>query len=456
MQLERVNPLVKLVVGAFMVIVLLVLGMRFGSIVTSGRGKGTLSVSDAEECLRKGGNIYFNITFGHEEYLKRIGEWEAAEARARTSQAFVINANTHVGTIEELSLDGRIFLVSDGIRYPAAGKVLRSTTHHNTYLVFFPRLDMKGKPLFEKESGSFDIVIRDIEFPERRFTFRHPLPGTTEASDRSIGRLLMLAGSVMAALIVACTPCLVGSLTVGSLATGTAGSLAGGKSSVAAARRRIVRGALGTIGTLVVSYLLVVLVIGAFKWQVESLRPAELVGGLVLLVIGLSFLRHWGPTARLEGVIFRSLARVLPFFARYVRQADEVLGSGGSMAMGASLAMVCSVAGAPTLSIAVILPVMVYAGLTDIYWALVVLLVYLIVVAVPFFLIAAGLGEWLLGVSLRWRQRLLVANGFLLIGLGLFLFLNPKVLVGALSMPARAVVKPLMLIFRLSGGWSVG
>lgn len=451
-RLERINPLVRLAAGAVIVLALLVLGVRFGAVVNLGGGRGTLSVSDAEQCLRRGGNIYFNVTFGSEEYLRRLGEWETAEARERTSQAFVVSANTHVGTIRELSLDGRIFLVSDGVTYPAAGRVESSSTHHNTYLVFFPRFDMEGKPLFEKESGSFDIVIRDIEFPERRFTFRHPLPVVTGSSGMTPGRLLMLAGSVMAALLVACTPCLVGSLTVGSMAIGTAGSLAGRSDElVAAARKRIVRGALLNIGALVVVYLLVALAIGAFKWQVEDLRPAELVGGLILLLVGLSFVRHWRPVARVEGAVLRSLAWIHPFFGRYVRPADEVLGSGNSSAMGASLAMVCSVAGAPTLSTAIILPVMVYAGLTNIYWAMLILLAYLIVVALPFFLIAVGLGEWLLNVSIRWRRRLLVANGFLLITLGLVLFVSPTWLAGVLSTPARVVVRPFTLIFRLGG-----
>lgn len=450
--IEHVNPLVKLTTGSIIVLALLVLGLRFGSVVSLGGGQGTLSVSDAEQCLRKGGNIYFNVTFGNEDYLKRYGEWETAERRSRSSQAFIVSANAHVGTIDEVSLDGKIFLINDGVKYPAAGRALQSTTHHNTYLVFFPRQDNNGNPIFEKESGSFDIVINDIEFPERVFTFRHPLPGANTAG-LDARRLLMLGGSVMAALLVACTPCLVGSLSVGSMATGTAGSLAAGgdQAALAAARRRIVKGAVLNISALVVTYLLVALVIGAFKWDAKDLRPVEFVGGVILLVIGLSFLRVWGPVARLERAVRRLVARIHPTLARYAGEGDEALTSPGSSAMGASLALVCSVAGAPTLSTAIILPVMVYAGITDIYWALVLLLVYLLVVALPFFLIAVGLGEWLLNASIRWRRRLMVANGFLLVGLGLLLFISPTVLAGALSVPARVVVKPFTLIFQLVG-----
>lgn len=448
-RLARLNPIAKLVTGSVIVIVLLVVGIRYGSAV-SVAGGGTLSVSDAEECLIKGGNIYFNVTFGNEEYLKRFGDWETAQARMATSRAFIISVNTHVGTIKDIDLDGKIFLLSDGVTYPAAGNVLGSTTHHNTYLAFFPSLDMEGEPLFERDNGTFDIIINDIEFPERIFTFRHPLPGAT--SDLDFPRLLMLAGSVMAALLVACTPCLVGSMTVGSLATGTAGSIGeADPAAMARARRRIARSALLNMTTLVVTYLLVAFVVNAFKLETTDLRPVELVGGLILLVIGYAFVRNWGPIVRAENAVLRLLAGIHPRFAEHADRARDPLTSRGSSAMGASLAMVCSVAGAPTLSTAIILPVMVYAGLTDIYFALILLTVYLIVVAVPFFLIAVGLGEALLNASIQWRNRLLIGNGFLLLSLGLLLFVSPTTVAGAVSTPARMVVRPFMLVFELVG-----
>jgi hypothetical protein len=115
--------------------------------------------------------------------------------------------------------------------------------------------------------------------------------------------------------------------------------------------------------------------------------------------------------------------------------------------MGVSLAMVCSVAGAPTLTTAIIFPVMIYAGLNDIYWSLLILLTYLVVTAVPFLLIAMGLGEALLNISMRLRHRLLIANAFLLIGLGAMLLLSPETVAGVLSAPARLIVEPMSWIF---------
>jgi hypothetical protein len=104
--------------------------------------------------------------------------------------------------------------------------------------------------------------------------------------------------------------------------------------------------------------------------------------------------------------------------------------------------MVCSVAGAPTLTTAIILPVMIYAGLTDLYWSLFILAVYLVVCGVPFFLIAIGLGEFLYRASLRMRNALLVADAFLLIGLGVLLILDPQTVANTLSAPANLLLEP--------------
>lgn len=450
--LVRANPLVKLAFGVAMVLALLLAGYRFGGGLRLGSA-GTFTVSDAEECLSRGGNIYFNVTFGTEEYLKKIGEWETARRRSRMGQAFVISANTHVGTIRDLSLDNRVFLVYEGRRYPSAGKPVASTTHHDTYLVFFPRYDMTGKPIFEKTSGSFDILIKDVEFPERRLTFHLPLPaGGRPHLDPA--RLIMLFGSALAALLVACTPCLVGSLAVGSFTVGTAGLA--GQEALAEARAQMIRRTVYYLITLILTYLAVAQLTAALNIKTEHLRPAEIVGGIILLVIGAGFLRAWGPVAALENKVWQVLARLRPTRRRFERPGDTLLNAGASSAMGASLAMVCSVAGAPTLSTAIILPVMVYAGINDFYGSLLILAVYLVVSALPFFLIALGLGEFLLTASVLWRRRLLVANGLLLVPLGLLLVFSQQRVADVLSAPAHTLITPFLWLFKLVGGLGRG
>jgi cytochrome c biogenesis protein CcdA len=422
--LVQLNPLVKLGVGAVVVIILLVIGYRFGGAgISSQDNSGTISV-------------------------RRLGLWEDAEPKLRFSQPFVFNASTHVGTIRDLSLDGKVFLEADGVRYPVVGQPVASTTHHDTWLVFLPRFDMAGEPLFEREEGYFDILIEGVDIPAHRvFTFNYPLP-LPGARQLTPTRVMMLIGATMAAMLLTCTPCLVGSLTVGSMAMGTA---FGSESENAAShvRKEMIKRTLVYLVALIVAYAAVAIAASAFDVSIDDIRPIEVMGGVLLVIVGFGFLRSWGPLIKLENSLVKLVLKISPEFSKYVTSddPDPEFGSGSSTAMGASLAMVCSVAGAPTLTTAIIFPVMIFAGLDNVYWSLLILLVYLVVTAIPFFLIAIGLGEFLLSLSMILRRRLLVANAFLLIGLGAMLVLSPEAVAGVLSAPARLIIEPLSFLF---------
>jgi cytochrome c biogenesis protein CcdA len=448
--LSDLNPLAKLALGTGIVIALLVIGYRFGGAGISSRDTGgTISVSDAETCFRAGGTIYFNVTYGTETYLKKVGLWEDAESKQRFSQPFVFNASTHVGTIRDLTLEDKVFLEANGVRYPAVGQPIESTTHHDTWLVFLPRYDMAGDALFEGENGSFDILVEGVDIPaERVFTFNYPLPIAAAGRQLDPSRIMMLIGAAMAAMLLTCTPCLVGSLTVGSLTMGAAWGTEG-QEAAREIRADMIKKTLYYLAALVVAYAAVAIAASSFDVSIEDIRPVEVMGGVLLVIVGLSFLRSWRPVIWLENVAVRLLLTLFPGFGQYVtaEEPEPTFGSGSSSAMGASLAMVCSVAGAPTLTTAIIFPVMIYAGLDDIYWSLLILLVYLVVTAVPFFLIAMGLGEFLLGLSMKWRKKLVIANAFVLIGLGAMLLLSPETVAGVLSAPARLVIEPLSLVF---------
>ncbi len=253
----------------------------------------------------------------------------------------------------------------------------------------------------------------------------------------------------MAAMLLTCTPCLVGSLTVGSLAM----SASWGPEAEAAGkeiRAEMIKKTLYYLIALVVAYAAVAIAASTFDVAIEDIRPVEVMGGALLMIIGFSFLRSWKPIIWLENAAVRGLLKIYPEFEKYVTETDPdpAFSSGSSSAMGASLAMVCSVAGAPTLTTAIIFPVMIYAGLNDIYWSLAILLVYLVVTAIPFFLIAVGLGEFLLSLSLAWRRKLLFANALVLMGLGAMLLVSPEAVAGVLSAPARLIIEPMSWLFR--------
>lgn len=448
-QLNQLSPVYKVAIGTAIVVALLVIGYRFGGAGIQDAGKGsTISTSDAEVCLREGGTIYFNVTYGTETYLQKVGLWEQAEQKLRFSQPFVFNASTHVGTIRDLDLDGKIFLEAGGVRYPVVGSPVASSTHHDTWLVFLPKFDMAGNPLFEQQEGSFTIYIEGVDIPAiREFEFFFPLP-VADGQSVPISQMLMIVSAAMAAMLLTCTPCLVGSLTVGSIAMGSAWGN-DEESARKQLRKQLVRQTVYYLIALVVGYAAVAIAASAFDFTLEAIRPVEVMGGALLAVIGISFLRSWRPVVWLENKFVSLILKIFPDFRRFVTEDEPEPGMMplSSSAMGASLAMVCSVAGAPTLTTAIILPVVIFAGLNDIYWSLLILLIYLVITALPFFLISVGLGEFLMNLSMKWRHKLLVGNGFLLLGLGLMLILSPEAVAGVLSAPARLIIEPMSFLF---------
>jgi hypothetical protein len=450
--LQRINnlkPLTKLSIGSLIVIILLVIGYKFGGAGVSGqKNQGTISVSDAEVCLKAGGTIYFNVTYGSDTYLKKIGFWEQAQSKLKYSQAFVLNASTHVGTIQDLDIEGKVFLRFDGITYPAVGDAFASTTHHNTWLIFLPKFDMVGDPIFDLPEGQFEIVIDGVDIPDHRvFTFLLPLP-IAGGQQLTFSRILMILGATMAAMLLTCTPCLVGSLTVGSLAMGSAWG-SGTENPTNEIRKNLVKQTTYYLIALVVSYAAVAIAASAFKVTLDDIRPIEIMGGVLLMIVGITFLREWKPVAWIENRIAKLIVKTIPSFSQFVtdESPEQGLESNSSTAMGASLAMVCSVAGAPTLTTAIILPVLIFAGLNDIYWSLLILLIYLVITALPFFLISVGLGEYLLSLSFSMRKKLMIGNAFVLFGLGVMLIVSPEAMAGILSAPARMIIEPLSYLF---------
>ncbi|MBI4201620.1 MAG: hypothetical protein HY532_00705 [Chloroflexi bacterium] len=440
------HPLTKLTLGGVVILMLLLVGYRFGSGLDLGAQSGTISASDAAACGRQGCDVHLTATVGTLAYAERLGIWDDIAPRMSTSQAFVITATAHAGTVRSLALDDKVFLRVEGILYPAAGKPIALTSHHNTYLVFFPRYDMVGHPLFEGRTGQFDLVFKGIEDPQdqRAITFNYGNyggPAATGEAGIPLVQVLMTIGAAMAALLFACTPCLVGSMTVGSLATGTAVSHTQ-QEAREKARAMLVRQTLTYMAALVVIYVTVAVAMNLLRLQAEDLRPMEFAGGLALMGVGFVLLRGSSLGMQVEGATRDMLARVLPG-VRGRSQQGTAMGPKTSTAMGASLAMVCSVAGAPTLTTAILLPLLVYAGLSHPVWAFLVLLVYLLVCAVPFLLVAVGWGEFLFTVSYRLRNTMLVASAVVLVTLGVLLLVSPSTLASAVATPVRMGLKPL-------------
>jgi cytochrome c biogenesis protein CcdA len=421
-------------------------GYRFGTGLDYGSWGGTVSASDNAACARRACDVHFTATFAGQAYAERLGIWDEVGPRLTTAEAFVLTATAHAGEVRDLTLDDRAFLRQDGVLYPASGRPIAVTTHHNTYLIFFPKADRNGRPLLERTEGQFDVLIKDPAGDEPRvLTFNYPLVHAAGAS-LPLPQVMVTLGAAMAALLFACTPCLVGSLAVGSMTTGAAVSY-DRKAARAQVRRRIVRQTLIYLAAIVVAYLAVASAVSLLDLEARALRPIELIGGLALVVVGFSLLRAWRPLGGLYG---RAVSGFRQIAARrdddpQDRSAPE-FDQGSASAMGASLAMVCSVAGAPTLSTAILLPLLVYAGLSHPLWAVGLLAVYLLVCAVPFFFVAVGWGEFLVTASMRWRTGILIASGVVLVALGLLLVVSPAAVAGMISAPARFALVPFRLL----------
>lgn len=427
------SPLKKLLLGSGLIASIMIFGFIVGGgAVKYSDEEGSISVSDLYFCIGRS-NIYFVVTLGTEDYLKTLGLWEEVKSKLRMAQPFVITANTHVGTIRDLRLDDRVFLRSDGVEYPSLGKPVSLTTHHNTYIVFFPKYDMYGKPLFEREEGKFEVIIRGVDIEERVFTFYHPLPIAKERS-LDVVKVMMLVTVAIAGLSLACSPCLLGAMTVGSVAVA---SSHGPKSSYVRARIRntILKNTLYFLLALIASYLAIAIVTNVLGIRVERLRPVEAAGGFILLVFGLAFLRLWGPVAMVENKVASLVTSRYPKFSKYVSEdiPNSSLDPKLSSTIGSCLSLVCSTAGAPTLSTSIVLPLMVYAGLTGIEWSFLILVIYLIAVSVPFILVTVGLGEFLITHAHKAINKVLIIDGFLLVVVGILLLLGPSTVLDALS-----------------------
>lgn len=176
-------------------------------------------------------DVYLDATYATPEFVKRVKlEPYLAQWQGR-AQPFLIGINTHVGTIADLDLRGRILLeASNGDRFPSLGTPVVLSEHHNMYLVVFPLVDNQGQAIFAPERGHFRLVVNGVgKTPERVFEWKLPVVEPTPA--HTLAGTLMLVLGVVGALMVILSPCAI------ELTTYYTGIIAGVVSSSALAER---------------------------------------------------------------------------------------------------------------------------------------------------------------------------------------------------------------------------
>ncbi|HYT61463.1 MAG TPA: hypothetical protein VEL06_14900 [Haliangiales bacterium] len=176
-------------------------------------------------------DVFLDATYATPEFIKRVKLEPYLQQWQGRAQPFLIGINTHVGTIANLDLRGKVLVEdSNGDRFPSLGTPVVLSEHHNMYLLVFPLVDNSGQPIFGAKRGRFKLVVAGVgKTAERIFEWKLPVVEPTPA--RTMASTLMLVLSVIGALMVILSPCAI------ELTTYYTGIIAGVVSSAAIAER---------------------------------------------------------------------------------------------------------------------------------------------------------------------------------------------------------------------------
>lgn len=176
-------------------------------------------------------DVFVDATYATPEFVRRVKLEPYLQKWEGRAQPFLIGINTHVGTIADLDLRGKVLIEdSNGDRFPSLGTPVVLSEHHNMYLLVFPLVDNSGQPIFAAKRGHFRLIVDGVgKSPERVFEWK--LPVVEPAPARTLASTLMLALGVIGALMVILSPCAI------ELTTYYTGIIAGVVSSAAIAER---------------------------------------------------------------------------------------------------------------------------------------------------------------------------------------------------------------------------
>lgn len=152
-------------------------------------------------------DVYLDATYATPEFVKRVKLEPYLEQWQKRAQPFLVGINTHVGTIADLDLRGKVLIEdSNGDRYPSLGTPVVLSEHHNMYLLVFPLVDNSGQPIFAANRGHFRLIVSGVgKTPERVLEWKLPVIEATGA--RTLASTLMLVLGVIGALMVILSPC---------------------------------------------------------------------------------------------------------------------------------------------------------------------------------------------------------------------------------------------------------
>jgi cytochrome c biogenesis protein CcdA len=190
--------------GILLLLAVFVIGIYIVPKVQSG-SPATARQSDASRVGLS--DVFLDATYATPDFVRRVKlepylkQWESR------AQPFLIGINTHVGTIADLDLRGKVLVEdSNGDRFPSMGTPVVLSEHHNMYLLVFPLVDNTGQPIFAAKRGHFRLIVNGVgKTPERVFEWK--LPVVEPEPVRTVAGTLMLVLSVIGALMVILSPC---------------------------------------------------------------------------------------------------------------------------------------------------------------------------------------------------------------------------------------------------------
>src|SRR6185369_2235292 len=176
-------------------------------------------------------DVFVDVTYATPDFVKRVKLEPYVAQYQNRAQPFLVGINTHVGTIADLDLRGKVLLEdSNGDRFPSLGAPVVLSEHHNLYLLVFPLVDNNGKSIFTATRKHFRLIVKDVgKTPERAFEWK--LPVVEPEPVRNVASTLMLVLGVVGALMVILSPCAI------ELTTYYTGIIAGVVSSAAISER---------------------------------------------------------------------------------------------------------------------------------------------------------------------------------------------------------------------------
>jgi cytochrome c biogenesis protein CcdA len=214
--------------GVLLLLIVFIVGIYVVPKLQSGNS-ATARQSDASRVSLS--DVFLDATYATPEFIKRVKLEPYLQQWQNRAQPFLIGINTHVGTIADLDLRGKVLIEdSKGDRFPSLGTPVVLSEHHNMYLLVFPLVDNSGQPIFAAKRGHFRLIVQGVgHTPERVFEWK--LPVVEPAPARTLASTLMLALGVIGALMVILSPCAI------ELTTYYTGIIGGVVSSAAIAER---------------------------------------------------------------------------------------------------------------------------------------------------------------------------------------------------------------------------